>query len=70
MRSELWKLILAAPHSKPVQAASCHLTTHEPGVAIYMPHPMNDHFTHGIPERKRVDECRISLTFREIAPVS
>ena len=49
-----------------------HVTTiaHEPGVAIYMPHPMNDHFTHGIPKRKRVDECRISLTFREIAPVS
>ena len=30
----------------------------------------NDHFTHGIPKWKRVDECRISLTFREIAPVS
>ena len=40
---------------------------HEPGVIIYMPHPMNDHFTHGIPKRKRVSECRISLTFREIA---
>ena len=40
---------------------------HEPGVIIYMPHPMNDHFTHGIPTRKRVSECRISLTFREIA---
>ena len=39
---------------------------HEPGVIIYMPHPMNDHFTHGIPKRKRVSDCRISLTFREI----
>ena len=41
---------------------------HKPGHALYMPHPMNHNYTHSIPKRKRVMECRISLTFREIVP--
>ena len=40
---------------------------HKPGVIIYMPHPMNDCVTHGVPKRKKVRECRISLTFRQIS---
>ena len=52
-----------------------HVTTiaHEPGVvsivAIYMAHPVNVHFTHDIPRRKREGECRTSLAFRGVAPV-
>ena len=39
---------------------------HEDGLCIHMPHPMNDHYQHGVPKRKRVKGTRISLTFREI----
>ena len=31
-----------------------------------VPFPMNSECLHGVPKRKRVTECRISLTFREI----
>ena len=41
---------------------------HRPGYAIHMPYPMNQHNTHCVPKRKRVKDCRISLTFREIVP--
>lgn len=39
---------------------------HESGMIIYMPHPMNHHYLHGVPVRKKVNGTRISLTFREI----
>jgi alkylated DNA repair dioxygenase AlkB len=41
---------------------------HESGSVLYLPAPMNQNNTHAIPKRKRVKECRISLTFREIIP--
>ena len=49
--------------------ASGETTTilHHAGVAIHLPHPMNQHNTHSVPKRKKVKACRISLTFREIA---
>ena len=34
--------------------------------ALYMPFPMNQENLHGVPTRKKVKDCRISLTFREI----
>jgi hypothetical protein len=39
---------------------------HQDGWVIHMPHPMNQNYLHGVPKRKRVTDCRISLTFREI----
>tara|TARA_R110002110_G_scaffold53349_2_gene154164 strand:+ start:98 stop:682 length:585 start_codon:yes stop_codon:yes gene_type:complete len=44
------------------------LTTvlHKRGEVIHFKHPLNLHFRHGIPKRKRINDCRISLTFREI----
>ena len=39
---------------------------HLPGHVIDMPHPLNSEYTHSVPKRKKVKECRISLTFREI----
>ena len=41
---------------------------HRAGHALYLPYPMNHHYTHAIPKRKKISECRISLTFREIVP--
>ena len=42
---------------------------HRDGHALYLPAPMNQECLHGVPKRKRVKDCRISLTFREIANV-
>ena len=39
---------------------------HRDGHVLYMPHPMNGEYLHGVPKRKKVQGCRISLTFREI----
>ena len=39
---------------------------HKNGSIIYMPYPLNQHYTHSVPKRKKVKQCRISLTFREI----
>ena len=33
---------------------------------LLVPFPMNSECLHCVPKRKRVTECRISLTFREI----
>ena len=38
---------------------------HKNGHALYMPFPMNQENLHGVPTRKKVKDCRISLTFRE-----
>ena len=38
---------------------------HKKGLCIEMPFPMNQHYKHGIPTC-RTEECRISLTFRQI----
>jgi len=38
---------------------------HNKGLCIEMTHPMNQHYTHGVPPY-RTNDCRISLTFREI----
>ena len=40
---------------------------HRDGHVLYLPYPMNQECLHGVPKRKRVKDCRISLTFREIA---
>ena len=49
-------------------AASGVVTTvlHRDGHVLHLPFPMNSECLHGVPKRKRVTECRISLTFREI----
>lgn len=39
---------------------------HKDGHVLHMPHPMNSEYLHGVPKRKKVKDCRISLTFREI----
>ena len=39
---------------------------HRDGHVLHMPHPMNSVYFHGVPKRKKVKDCRISLTFREI----
>lgn len=39
---------------------------HKNGMVLYLPHPMNHHYQHSVPKRKKVKGCRISLTFREI----
>ena len=39
---------------------------HRDGHALYLPAPMNQECLHGVPKRKKVKGCRISLTFREI----
>ena len=39
---------------------------HKNGHALYMPFPMNRENLHSVPTRKKVTDCRISLTFREI----
>lgn len=39
---------------------------HKDGHVIHLPCPMNSECLHAVPKRKRVTECRISLTFREI----
>ena len=39
---------------------------HKNGSVIYMPYPLNHHYTHSVPKRKKITKCRISLTFREI----
>ena len=39
---------------------------HQNGSVIYMPYPMNHNYTHSVPKRKKIKNCRISLTFREI----
>ena len=38
---------------------------HSKGLCIEMPYPMNQHYKHGVPPCK-TDQCRISLTLREI----
>ena len=40
---------------------------HTKGLCIEMPYPMNQHYKHGIPTCS-TDQCRISLTFREVQP--
>ena len=39
---------------------------HKNGEVIYLPCPMNQENFHSVPKRKKVKDCRISLTFREI----
>ena len=39
---------------------------HRDGYVLHLPFPMNSECLHCVPKRKRVAECRISLTFREI----
>eukprot|EP01052_Picozoa_sp_SAG31_P026244 SAG31_NODE_2365_length_5859_cov_22.319097_2_plen_117_part_00 len=39
---------------------------HKNGQVLYLPAPMNAKKLHGVPKRKKVNDCRISLTFREI----
>ena len=39
---------------------------HKNGQVLYLPAPMNAENLHGVPKRKKVNDCRISLTFREI----
>ena len=39
---------------------------HRSGYVVHLPWPMNSECLHAVPKRKRVTECRISLTFREI----
>ena len=34
---------------------------------IYLPCPMNQENFHSVPKRKKIEGCRISLTFREIS---
>ena len=41
-------------------------TLHKNGSIIHMPYPLNHENTHAVPKRKKVNDCRISLTFREI----
>ena len=38
---------------------------HKNGMVLYLPYPMNHHYQHSVPKRKKVKGCRISLTFRE-----
>ena len=40
--------------------------SHRDGHALYLPAPMNQECLHGVPKRKKVKGCRISLTFCEI----
>ena len=40
---------------------------HKDGSVLYMPYPMNDHYQHSVPKRVKCKDCRISLTFREMA---
>ena len=64
-------LAFGAARDFQIKCDESHETTtisHRPGYAIYLPHPMNHNYTHSVPKRKRVTECRISLTFREIVP--
>ena len=48
--------------------ASGNTTTylHKDGEVIYLPCPMNQENFHSVPKRKKIEGCRISLTFREI----
>ena len=48
--------------------ASGNTTTylHKDGEVIYLPYPMNQENFHSVPKRKKIEGCRISLTFREI----
>ena len=39
---------------------------HRDGHVIHLPWPMNSEHLHSVPKRKKVHDCRISLTFREI----
>ena len=41
--------------------------SHKDGHVLHMPYPTNQHYLHSVPKRKKVRDCRISLTFREIA---
>ena len=43
-------------------------TLHKDGHVLHLPHPMNAEYLHAVPKRKKVTDCRISLTFREIIP--
>ena len=40
---------------------------HKKGLCIEMPYPMNQHYKHGVPPCS-TEQCRISLTFREVQP--
>ena len=44
-----------------------HVFMHEKGLCIEMPFPMNQYFTHGVPPCNKARNCRVSLTFRQIA---
>ena len=39
---------------------------HKHGHTLYMPYPMNQENLHNVPKRKYINNCRLSLTFREI----
>ena len=68
--------VSAASAAQPVFSAVCQnphrrqrvdsRRAHRDGHALYLPHPMNTEYLHGVPKRKKVKSCRISLTFREI----
>ena len=48
--------------------ASAEVTSvlHKDGCVLHMPSPMNQDHLHSVPKRKRIKDCRISLTYREI----
>ena len=45
------------------------LIPHAAGHVIYLPFPMNQHWEHSVPVRSGLQQCRISLTFRQIEPL-
>jgi alkylated DNA repair dioxygenase AlkB len=54
---------------KPKEAGPTKLIPHAAGHVIYLPHPMNQHWEHSVPVRSGLQQCRISLTFRQIEPL-
>ena len=52
------------------QTGAVTKTLHEDGCVIHLPHPMNAQYLHAVPKRKKVTQCRVSLTFRHIVPTS
>ena len=58
-----WAHVQLAEHEASGEVTS---VPHKDGCAIHMPSPMNQEYFHCVPKRKRVKDCRISLTYREI----
>ena len=51
---------------KPKAGGPMQLIPHAAGHVIYLPFPMNQHWEHSVPVRSGLQQCRISLTFRQI----